>query len=209
MKHLTILLTAIVLGTGFNAAQAAVIYDYAADFSVASNPNGAWSYGAKHKDDQGKPTGEFVLFDVGINDWMGPHWYMSDGDSTLFGGEAWKNITGGTQYSIQSGHCSLNGDAYCTSTARWTSPVSCYIDVDIWFSSGMGSRCIMHNDTILAEGNYYNPNLWVNAGDTIDVSIYGAPYDGNTMTNIIITIPEPATIALLAIGSLAFVGKKK
>ncbi|MCK6476115.1 MAG: hypothetical protein L6Q35_04705 [Phycisphaerales bacterium] len=180
----------------------AAVYDYAADFSLTGgNPNGAWSYGAKHKDADGKPTGEFQPFDTAVDEGWILHWYMTDNAGGTFGGETWKNMTGGWQFNVAPGHCSLNGDAYCTSTARWTAPNSGMIDLSVSFGLSASARMIMHNGDILQELPAGGPNafealgMWVAAGDTIDVTCYGAGAYGNTMTDIVI-IPAPASMVL-------------
>jgi hypothetical protein len=183
-------------------ANASVIYDYATDFSLDANPNGVWSYGAKVKDGEGKPTGEFVLFDVKNLSWVGPQWYMSNDNITHFGGETWLNQTDSNQYNIDPGHCSLNGDFYCTSTARWTAPFTGLIDLSVYMGPSGSARLVMLNDTVLAEGSCQYLGLAVTAGDVIDVTAYGANQGGgNTQTDITITVvPEPSSLLLLAIG---------
>lgn len=176
-------------------------FDLTADLTAQSNPNGAWSYGYKLKDANGKPTGSFHLFTTGVNDWMGPHWYTDTGTN---GGEIWRNDTNRTQFDIPAGRCSLNGDAHSTSTARWTAPVSGVVDVSISLWPSSSRRYVMLGDELLAEGSYANPMLAVVAGDTLDVTLYGAPAQGNTVSDIQIRyIPEPATVGVLAIMGLA------
>jgi len=209
MKKLFGICVTVTMALAVSSAAQATTYDYAADFSILSNPNGAWSYGAKHKDGNGKPTGTFELFDTAATEWFGMHLYMAGGDTTGFGGETWKNETNDEQYNISPGHCSLNGDAYCTSTARWIAPVSGYIDLTISFGGSNSARYVMHNDTLLAEGNYQNASLYVNAGDAIDATTYGAPGWGNTQTDITIIIPEPATVCILSLGLVGIICKRR
>ena len=68
---------------------------------------------------------------------------------------------------------------------------------------------VLTRGRILAEGDYQNVSLYVNAGDTIDVTAYGAPYDGNTQADISISVPEPATLSLLALGGLAVLRQRR
>ena len=49
------------LGSGLTAASEVASYDLSRDFSIASNPNGVWSYGWKST-----LTGAFNIFTRGI-----------------------------------------------------------------------------------------------------------------------------------------------
>ena len=206
MRFVPVLVLALCSFVG-SVASAAPIYDFAADFSTtAGNPNGVWSYGYKLLDAQSKPTGGFVLLTV--NDSVpgaGRAWgYYEPGG----GGLVWMNEMSYGQYNIAPGHLSLEGDPGNTTTARWTAPTSDYIDLAVSFGGSSAARYIMLNDALLAEGDYHSI-LYVNTGDTIDVSAYGAPWDGNTQTDITITVPEPATLSLLALGALAMLRRRK
>ena len=192
----------------YQAKAAATIYDFATDFSTTSgNPNGAWSYGYKPLIDN-KPTGAFVA--LSVNDSIpnaGRAWgYYEPGG----GGLVWMNEMSYDQYNIAPGHLSLEGDPGNTTTARWTAPTSDYIDLAVAFGGSGAARYIMLNDTLLAEGDYQNSNLYVNTGDTIDVTAYGASAYGNTQTDITISvIPEATTLTLLGAGTLGLVFRRK
>lgn len=193
----------------------AIVYDYATDFSITNgNPNGVWSYGAKRKDQDGKPTGEFKVFDSTESSWY-LHWYMAANENNTFGGQTWKNVSGGTQYGIPDGKVSLNGDAYSTSTARWTAPSDGTIDLTISLGSSNSARMLTIKGIVVNDGawwGYSDTGIPVVAGDVIDLTMYAAPHSGNTRTDITIDftpVPEPASLAVLAIGSLALLKRRK
>jgi len=194
-------------------ASAALVFDFAADFSNTNgNPNGVWSYGYKPIVD-GKPTGTFLPLNTPLDiGGAGMAWcYNNYGDG---GGLVWKNQMNYGQYNISPGHVSLEGDPGYTTTARWTAPSNGYIDLAVAFGGSGAARYIMLSDTLLAEGStdwysYNNPNVYMNIGDTIDVTAYGAPASGNTQTDITISltaVPEPttllSTLALVSSGLL-------
>lgn len=190
------------------ASAHAVVYDYAADFSITNgNPNGVWSYGAKRKDGNGKPTGEFVPFDTTQSSWY-LHWYTGNTEGNTFGGETWKNISGGTQYGIPHNSVSLNGDAYSTSTARWTAPGDGMIDLAISLGGSNSARYLMIQGAMVQDGMWwgYSVNgLHVLQGDQIDLTMYAAGHSGNTRTDITITftpVPEPLGLLAFAMGGV-------
>jgi len=195
----------------YQAQAATTIYDFAADFSTTNgNPNGAWSYGYKPLDGQSKPTGGFVLFTLnGIIPNAGRAWGYNNGNFEG-GGVVWMNEMSYGQYNIAPGHLSLEGDPANTTTARWTAPTSGDIDLVVTFGGSSAARYIMLNNTLLAETDYQVNSLHVYAGDTIDVTAYGAPNSGNTQADITITIiPEPATLTLLGAGTLGLIFRRK
>ena len=128
------------------------------------------------------------------------------------GGLVWKNQMSYGQYNISPGHVSLEGDPGYTTTARWTAPESGTIDLTVSLGGSGASRYIALNNTLLAEGDsswysYTNSSLYVHAGDTLDVTAYGAGANGNTQTDITISmnsVPLPAAVwsGLVLLGGL-------
>lgn len=66
--------------------------------------------------------------------------------------------------------------------------------VEVWQSSNDGA---------------FNLTIPVAPGNTIDFAVYGGYMFGNTPLDATITIPEPATVALLGFGVLSLVIKRK
>jgi hypothetical protein len=209
------LLTVVVLARS-GAAQS---YNAATDFSISSNPNGAWSYGysfgvgsAFHLD----TTNTAAYAGLALGGWMGNL-------NTAFGANypyALKNFTshpvtnnGTTVY--QPGQLALHPDqSNVVSIVRWTAPVSGTFSLNVTFSgldSTFGDSAdvhILHNGSSLLN-SVVSPNpasfsgpQSILAGDTIDfvVGNGGNGINGDSTGLSATIVPEPTTVGLAAMG---------
>jgi hypothetical protein len=76
-------------------------YSFAADFNIAGNPNGVWSYGYSYA------LGGFNLFTTGGASSLAEYWYTPglSGDNTP---SAYKNITSGNLNGLQPNEVALH-----------------------------------------------------------------------------------------------------
>ena len=195
---------------------AAQSYSAAGDFSSASNPNGAWSYGSSTTLASAfipytTPTNN--LGGLGFNGWLG-----TTPDSTPF---VLRNtnthIAANGSGIYQPGQLGLHpGPQDQFSIVRWTAPFSGTFAINATFSglANVGTTTDVH---ILFDGiSIFNSNVNGNpsptsfatnrtviAGDRIDF-VVGFGSNGNYQddtTGLSATIvPEPATLALVAMG---------
>jgi len=202
---------------------AAQTYSAAGDFSISSNPNGAWSYGysygagsAFHLD-----TTNTASYGPGLalGGWMG-NVDSSPGANYPY---ALKNFTAnpvannGTSV-YQPGQLGLQpGSSNEDSVVRWTAPFSGTFSIQVTFSAmdSFGDSADVHvlhngssllNSTVLS-GVFGSPSSVsfstaqsVLAGDTIDF-VVGNDGNGpnNDTTGLTATIvPEPGALALVA-----------
>jgi hypothetical protein len=216
MKTRIVLIAAALLACSLSA-QATVIYDLAADFSLANgNPNGVWTYG---KYTGGINPETFVAYDTagtlaggtgaGLERWntgsaSDPCALYNPTSATILA-PAWGNIT------FASGKFSLSPSSG-PSTVRWTAPTDGLVD---WSLTAMGIQEIFDPSSVHV---YYNGTLaksiWsagynvpstisgdrlaVTAGDQFDIAISG---DKLTQLDATVTyVPEPSTLLLVLSG---------
>jgi hypothetical protein len=208
---------------------AAQVYSAAGDFSTASNPNGAWSYGSS--------TGlasVFIPSAIPTNNDSGLHldgWLGTTVDTSpyvLHNATAHNVTNASTVY--QPGQLGLHpGPQGQYSIVRWTAPFSGTFSINATFSglSLLGDTTDVH---IFLDGvSIFNSNVngspaptsysglqSVVAGDRIDFAV-GFGTNGNhneDTTGLSATIvPEPGTLALVGMGlaclfSLRFLKRK-
>ena len=203
------------------AVQANVLSNVAADWGLAANPNGAWSYGY-----EGTPGGAFTLYDASFTDASVEEWYLSTSPRAgvdripLVG----KNISGVTFFNDLA-----NGDIFLhpfeglltNSVVRWTASAGATITITGDFGAGDNGTVdvyVLHNglslfsslNTFVAEPFALGP-LAVLPGDTIDFLV--GPdgdfrFDTTPLHATISTpgsVPEPSTCFLLGLGALVLV----
>ena len=220
--------------TGLPLVAVAQTYDAAAQFSLASNPNGVWSYG------YGTPGSTFTPFAVETSAWRG-----------FSGFGAWDATPNGYPYAglnpsgmtynvytavVPSGVLFMhpgNSDAEAT-IVRFTAPVSGSYDVAGFFerldtSNGAGdgvgvtiydngasliARSLIPNTSYLAQSKF-NVVATLAAGDVLSFvddrnADYGYDATGLAATITSMTaVPEPASSSVLGIGLLAMIGLRR
>lgn len=202
------------------------------DFSIASNPNGDWSYGYKT---------------TGVNDTLSLFAESGTDVQTGYTTEFWRNniasgvpgiyhVVSGNTYGVNGGvgigtgdlalHGGPNGEI---ATARWTAPSSGNFDLSGFFKSGdaLGTSrgnvdCyVFQNSTQLfssldtaVDESFSLSNVSVTAGDTIDIMVgIGKDdyYYDSTPVELSITaaVPEPASMIALGLGAAALLRRKR
>ncbi len=198
------------------AATNAWAYDAAADFSLAGNPNGVWSYG--YSLNSGSQYA-FVPFDTVTDTGTGQHWSKS-GYNVLNTPSAWKNTDPNkTTDGVGPGQLSLHAgpDAASTAILRFTSEADAIYRVDLQFFAGdsgstLGS-VILNGDgaapwypaTSTNSGLSHADLVYLGAGYTFDMALdkVGSFHAGNTPVALSISaVPEPASAALWLAGLL-------
>lgn len=233
MKTRIVLLGVALLSCAAFAQADVLTYNVADDFSLAANPNGAWTYG---KYTGGVNADTFVAYNTsGTNTGIaaGLQWWNSGPSdpcvtynpttetiTDLNGGtHAWGNITWAPHevaLSPSMGPC----------VVRWTAPEAGTVD---WSAALMGvqevnipaNAYILHNAATLDSiGNVaYNvssslsgSNLAVAAGDTIDFVLTGDKLTQLGASITLTTVPEPSTLVLVAtclLGLLCYAWRKR
>ncbi len=201
------------------AANAAVIADLGADFSLTSNPNGNWRYGSATS-----PGGTLTLFDstflIGPGDAIGHH--APTGETFPF---VAANLTGssvtvtGTSTVIYAPYAAAfhPGEDGRYAVARLTVPTTVTAELSVLFEGldDVGTTTDVHvwrNGASLFSGavggvvatqDYHLTDLFT-AGDTIEAYVgFGNGtylFDLTGVAFTLTTVPEPASIALLLFG---------
>ncbi len=197
------------------AVQAAT-YDLAADFSIASNPNGVWSYG--YEPDGGGTFTPFLLTDTfSSSDAYGWH-ILANG----YGGipAVWKNTD--ASWNFPAGSVMLHPYQYSQawSVARWTAPTAGTISISGMFGAGdtsgsMSYYIILNNNFITpllsdwsdsSDKSFSFTNVSVSLGETLDFIVgpgaggflYGTtPLQATIESN---PVPLPGAVWLLGSG---------
>jgi hypothetical protein len=210
------------LSVAIATATQAQTWDLKNDFSLTTNPNGAWQYGkydASGVFSTNDTIGSFFGFGTG---WMG-----DGGSGRPFVGV---NTSGSTAGGALPGqvfvHPDFSSEAHPFAGAHWVSTVTNTVHVSGTFYTGdtnTVSEFISINRTSflgthLDEGGDWNFNfdVAVSAGDFLDFFVgpnnSGSPAAGTTPLDIHITassVPEPASFAVLGLGALALIRRKK
>ena len=211
---------------GASNIQVQDVYDVQNDWIWNTNPNGPWSYG--NSTDPTDPS----LYVVNLNNetWAPDcdvWWAQTYMDWPLIQ----KSLTYEDAHSFP-GEVLMQGMGpdigYTTdaSVVRWTAPEADTMDVNIklLYRYGILQNEILYNDTVLVDitnADYYDDgsglliyeystSLAVSAGDTIDVSLQDIASDSNSKIALEMSIiPEPLTISLLSLASLALLRKRR
>jgi hypothetical protein len=191
-----------------------------ADFSTTSNPNGNWSYGYKDS----APSGTFSLSTtagnfVGYGDGWSP-----TGVSRPFVGKLTNQFGTAPAGSIFF-HTGIPGQESQIAVLRWTSVTPMILDMTGKFYSGdsgrtddyvrvtSGQNLFTSLDT--ATDQSFTAHAILGAGESIDFMV-GTGTDGanSDLTPFEVTIsgtpvPEPASMAVLGLGALALLRKRR
>ncbi len=227
-RRTAILALLAVLAVAASTAHAGSLYDVAADFSVASNPNGVWSYGYENS-----LGSSLQLYDVSTSQGGGipglEAWNSSQLDVLGTPGIGYNStasdITSGTDFFPAHGVVFAPGPngQYCV--IRWTSPTAGTYDLltafsgnDFVFPTSTDVHVLLDGTSLFSGGVYvfgpaasFTDTISVKAGDTIDFAV-GIGSDGSFIgdnTGISATIstfsgvPEPGSLTLLGSGFLA------
>lgn len=221
----------LVLASAPAAVRAGPVFDAANDFSLASNPNGVWSYGFENT-----LGGSLQLFDVatmnargatGLDAWTSSH--TGDTPTVMHNGTNAPLTFGGTVTVPADGllfHPGPNGQF---AIIRWTAPSAGNYDLDVSFRGDdfvgptttdvhvldNGVSLFASGVTAYGPGPSFSSVVSVAAGDKIDFAV-GVGTDGSylfdsTGIEAIISpaisgVPGPASLTLFALGGLGLLG---
>jgi hypothetical protein len=203
-----------------------VVYDATADFSIASNPNGAWSYGVTTS--LGSPLSLYTL--TSTDQYGNPSfesWYSAEdghGNPAVVKNTS-SSIQQGAGANLYGGELALHpGPLGEYSVVRWVAPSAGSIDLSALFQgrdNGIGTTTDVHilydNVQLFSaeatgfgspsiEG--FSGSIDVRAGDTIDFAVgYGSNHNYLNDTTgldaqVVFTasVPEPSTFLLAIVG---------
>ncbi len=214
---------------------AASAYSAVGDFSVASNPNGVWSYGWSYG--VGSPfhldtTNTPAYTGLALGGWLG-NVDSAPGAGypyTLYNGTA-NPVTNNHTVVYQPGQLGLQpGSSNEDSVVRWTAPFSGTFSIAATFSgqSTIGDSVDVHilnngaslfNTTVIGSPDpaSYSGLQILAMGATIDFVVgnggNGFNEDTTALSATIVAVPEPSTLGLVAAGlgcllSLRFLKRK-
>jgi hypothetical protein len=201
-----------------SSAEAALSYDLSADYSLANNPNGAWTFGSCAI---GQPLSTFTQFTqtgaIGdIDGWIAdadPNWC----DPNVSYNPADTEVVLFDNYHWAAHGVGLGSNGIGSAVVRWTCQEDGVYDVVATFtgtlSTGNTSVWLVALDANASEwlmpaerhgygeSQTYTGQLTLVAGQTLDFVNYdGWQYTGLSAT--INQVPEPSTFVLMAFGLL-------
>lgn len=179
-----------------NSIVCAATYNATTDYSLASNPNGVWSYGYMSPD---LNINTFSLYTTTASSfWL--QWYTPgiSGDSTP---AIAYNSQPTVQYGVAPGQLTLHpGPAYQASVLRFTAPIDgTYNFVGQFFAghTGIMSVAVRKVSTMLwsaSDAGSFNLTQTITAGTVMDFMVYGGYGAGNTPIALVVTGPDPIPI---------------
>jgi hypothetical protein len=204
--------------------KSASAYSAAGDFSISSNPNGAWSYGwsmslgsAFNLD----TTNTANYNGLGVDGWLSPGGlpYILYNNTT--------NTVVNQNSTYQPGQLILQPDTTNDyGIVRWTAPSSGLYNITATFSgvSSLGDSVDVHildNGSSIFDSTVtgspsptsYSGIQNLAAGATIDFAVgnggNGPNEDNTALSATIQSVPEPSTVALTTVGLLGLLGYRK
>lgn len=211
-------------------AQGDIVHDAAADFSIASNPNGPWTYGTVDT-----PGGSFTALNSTSTSFLNSNfdsWLLNNTFPSISLNTSGTNQQAGGM-NLDAGTLGLHPGAGIAQTivVRWTAPLTETLDLDVVFQGrdSLGRATtdlfVVHNDSIISSGSIesafgegsglsYSNRMQFNAGDTIDFIVNnggdGHFGDSTGLAATFSSVPEPSScIALLASAFCILVRRKK
>lgn len=217
-----------------DVAVAGTVYDAAADFSIASNPNGVWSYG--YTTTLGGTPTLYTNSSTNVDGNSNFEGWVSNqgvGDTPLVVKNTATTEQRGGSVDLLAGELAFHpGPTGDQSVVRWTAPTAGSININATFEGRdiYGTTTDVHvldNGTALFNGEVTgfgsssdqttSLSILVHAGDTIDF-VVGDGSDGNFFydtTGLAATIqyaaaptPEPSGLVLSAIGGIGLIGRR-
>lgn len=199
-------------------ASQASAWNFANDFSIASNPNGAWAYGIKSPSALG---GALTLFpDSGQN--ASFMFWIDNAHQSLGAPAVAKNVSGGTINGIAPGQGNMHpGPNNEIATVRWQSPGAGSYDVSGKFFAGDGGAVDVYvyadgvsllSQTGVTGDSPFNFVLNLTSTSVIDFMVGNAGsffYDSTPLDVFITPVPEPAAIAGLLTASLLLLARRR
>ncbi len=219
-RHVLLAIGLLALSGSFGAqARAGLVYSAVNDFSLASNPNGTWSYGSLSALSGGSFT---ALTTTRVNaDYTGQNaWFNGQGIPNAMVVD--KNTTGVTQtfasVTLPTNELRLDGESGIADV-RWTAPTSGSYSIAGLFQRidnggvSVSVRVLLNGVALFSADNFstFNAqqtfnfaNMTLHAGDVLDFA-EGAPQFSFDSTGLSATItpnvvPEPSSLALLGCG---------
>ena len=195
----------------------AVVFDLADDFSATANPNGAWQYGsstasypevAQPFSIYSLPTTRGSAFDFWVHS-------LQAADPNVFHNDA-ATAASSFGYTLQPNQAAFNC-AGSSSIYRWIAPSAGAYSIQADFvalDGGQPHLYVVSNGTVLFETILTAQDMTAEF-DTLQLVDAGAPVDfvlksaggflavtgiDATITNV--PVPEPSSVALLAVGSM-------
>lgn len=219
----------IVFGTGSRAA-AQPAYSVAADFSLAGNPNGVWSYGTTGT----TLTGPLTLFtntetafsgNTNVRGWVGTESAGINYPVVAKNFAATGQVVGGGFVPLNAEQLFMHpapSGAY--SVSRFTTPMAGTYQLDALFQGRdtRGTTTDVHilrngvsffdaivNGFDTASNQPFSGQLSLLAGDTLDFAVGYGPNmtyfeDSTALAATITAVPEPGSLALLSLPAAAW-----
>jgi hypothetical protein len=222
MKRIAVLAT-LCVGSAALAVEP-VTYDALADFSTTSNPTGPWAYGHANV-----LTGvmaihpNFFTTGGGVQVWNDPAFHNSgapsmwrSSDATSLGFHPGQMET--DSYSLIRFTVPTDGRADITASFLALDPANYNKDVFVFHNGAELFRANVNGSTAAdpIPGNAASAALTeaVSAGDYLYVGVGRGPdnnyYDATGVSfNIVLSVPEPASLSLLGLGGLALLRRRR
>jgi hypothetical protein len=177
-------------------------YNAVRDFSMSSNPAGAWRYGF-----EATAGSAFNLLT-----YQSTRGWTDSASSTMI----WYNDTGSDRYNIAAGQLALHPtQGGSLAVLRWTAPASGQYQVDVSFLAGhlgqtdyyvLKDSAVQLSQLFTNTAQSYSASLYFAAGSTLDVAVgpgnSNSTYSHTAVSAVITPTPEPVTMVLLGLGAV-------
>ncbi len=237
MKKSIVLAFVVSLGMA-GLATAAGTWDFNADFSAASNPNGDWTYGMIPDFTAITPGYSMTTLDtsMAVGDAVNNWWTMANAAYLIpcvyhnygVAPDLYANPVGMTALHPGPLPGGTANDVSYAAVVRWTAPADCpAIAIDgTFFAGNVGATsnlvvlnggsaagsALIEDYVTVADTPISQVVNGISAGDTIDFIVGTAgefPNDTTPLEAVIVCIPEPISMLLLGLGSVALLRRRK